>query len=87
MKKLTGIAIATVLGLTSAAVFAQTPMSTTTMTTTKAPQAAAKATATAKKEPSAAQLAQREKMKTCNVQAKDKKGADRQAFMKTCLSK
>jgi hypothetical protein len=29
---------------------------------------------------------QQEKMKTCNEQAGDKKGEDRKAFMKTCLS-
>ena len=29
---------------------------------------------------------QQEKMKTCNTQAADKKGDDRKAFMKTCLS-
>jgi len=30
--------------------------------------------------------AQQEKMKACNDQASDKKGDDRKAFMKTCLS-
>lgn len=39
----------------------------------------------AKKEPSAAQKAQQEKMKSCNSQAKDKKGEERKAFMKGCL--
>ena len=29
---------------------------------------------------------QQEKMKACNAQAGDKKGDDRKAFMKTCLS-
>ena len=29
---------------------------------------------------------QQEKMKTCNAQAGDKKGDERKAFMKTCLS-
>jgi hypothetical protein len=29
---------------------------------------------------------QQEKMKTCNTQAGDKKGEERKAFMKTCLS-
>jgi hypothetical protein len=35
-----------------------------------------------------AQVAQREKMKTCNAEAKAgaKKGDERKAFMKTCLS-
>ena len=39
-----------------------------------------------KKAPSAAQKAQQEKMKSCNAQAKDKKGDTRKAFMKECLS-
>lgn len=34
----------------------------------------------------AADNAQSNLMKTCNVEAKDKKGDDRKAFMKTCLS-
>jgi len=39
-----------------------------------------------KKAPSAAQQAQRNKMKECNVQAAGKKGDERKAFMKQCLS-
>ncbi len=41
----------------------------------------------AKKEPSEKQLAQRQKMKDCNKEAKDKemKGDDRKAFMSDCL--
>lgn len=39
-----------------------------------------------KKEPSAAQKAQQEKMKACNEQATGKSGDDRKAFMKQCLS-
>ncbi|WP_431191512.1 PsiF family protein [Ottowia testudinis] len=31
--------------------------------------------------------AQQEKMKTCNVEAKGKKGAERRTFMSDCLSK
>jgi len=44
--------------------------------------------AVAKKEPSAKQLAQREKMKGCNADAKAQglKGDERKAFMKSCLS-
>jgi hypothetical protein len=34
-----------------------------------------------------AKTAQQSKMKTCNVDAKDKKGDERKAFMKECLSK
>jgi hypothetical protein len=43
----------------------------------------------AKKEPTAAQKAQREKMKTCNQEAKQKelKGEERKVFMRGCLSK
>lgn len=41
----------------------------------------------AKKEPTAAQKAQQERMKACNKQASDKqiKGDDRKKFMSTCL--
>ena len=42
--------------------------------------------AKAKKEPTAAQKAQQEKMKACNAKATDKKGDERKAFMKQCLS-
>ncbi|MCL2021477.1 MAG: PsiF family protein [Betaproteobacteria bacterium] len=42
-----------------------------------------------RKEPTAAQKAQREKMKTCNqeARAKELKGDERKAFMSSCLSK
>ena len=40
-----------------------------------------------KKEPSAAQKKQQQRMKDCNEKAGDKKGDDRKAFMKECLSK
>jgi psiF repeat len=43
-------------------------------------------TAASDKAPSDAQKAQQDKMKMCNQQAGDKKGDERQAFMKTCLS-
>jgi psiF repeat-containing protein len=33
-----------------------------------------------------AKMSQQDKMKMCNEQAGDKKGDDRKAFMKTCLS-
>jgi hypothetical protein len=36
--------------------------------------------------PALAQNAQQERMKTCNTKAGDKKGNDRKAFMKDCLS-
>ena len=49
---------------------------------------AAQATNSGKKAASPAQLAQQEKMKTCNKEAKDKalKGDERETFMKKCLS-
>jgi hypothetical protein len=36
---------------------------------------------------SAKQASQTDKMKTCNVEAKGKKGDERRAFMKECLSR
>ena len=39
----------------------------------------------AKKEPSAKQKAQQERMADCNKKAGDKKGDERKAFMSTCL--
>ncbi len=39
-----------------------------------------------KREPSAAQKAQMERMKDCNVKAKGMKGEERSNFMKGCLS-
>jgi hypothetical protein len=39
----------------------------------------------AKKEPSAKQKAQQERMKDCNAKAADKKGDERQKFMSSCL--
>ena len=49
---------------------------------------AAPATAPGKKAASPAQLAQQEKMKNCNKEAKEKalKGDERKVFMKKCLS-
>ena len=39
----------------------------------------------AKKEPSAAQKKQQERMRACNDKAADKKGDERKAFMSSCL--
>ena len=39
----------------------------------------------AKKEPSAAQKKQQERMKACNEKAGDKKGDERKKFMSSCL--
>ena len=47
--------------------------------------AAAGAYAQDKKEPSAAQKKQQERMKACNEKAGDKKGDERQKFMSACL--
>ena len=38
-----------------------------------------------KKEPSAAQKKQQERMKDCNAKAEGKKGDDRKKFMSSCL--
>ena len=52
------------------------------------PTKAAAKPATAKKEPSAKQKAQQEKMKSCSKDASDKKlkGDDRKKFMSGCMS-
>ena len=42
---------------------------------------------TAAPEKATAVQSQQDKMRTCNKQATGKKGAERKAFMKTCLSK
>ena len=47
--------------------------------------AATAAYAQDKKEPTAAQKKQQERMKDCNAKAGDKKGDERQKFMSTCL--
>jgi len=47
--------------------------------------AATGALAQDKKEPSAKQKAQQERMKDCNAKAGDKKGDDRKKFMSSCL--
>lgn len=78
-------AIALSTAFMGAAAMAQT--ASPPSTPAKAPVVAAAKAPAAKKAPSAAQLAQRAKMKSCNQQASGKKGADRKAFMKTCLSK
>ncbi len=46
---------------------------------------AAPSAAKAKKEPSAKQKAQQERMKSCSKQATGKKGDERKKFMGTCL--
>jgi hypothetical protein len=73
MNKLLALIVAGAFAFTTAAFAADPPK-------TAAPAAAAPAAA-----PTAANP-QQEKMKTCNAQAGDKKGDERKAFMKTCLS-
>jgi hypothetical protein len=78
MKTMTMLVLATILGLSSAVAQA-------------ADTAVAKKTPTAKAQPAAAsgdmvKVSQQDKMRLCAKQAKGQKGAERKAFMKTCLS-
>jgi hypothetical protein len=52
-----------------------------------APQKGADATATAAPADTSAKPTQQNRMKTCNAEAKGKKGDERKAFMKECLSR
>ncbi len=77
MKRMTMLVLAAVLGLSSAVAHADT--------------AAAKKAPTAKAQPAAVsgdttKVSQQDKMRLCAKQAKGQKGAERKAFMKTCLS-
>jgi hypothetical protein len=49
--------------------------------------AAPQKTATTAAAPQTGAISQQDKMRLCNKQATGKKGAERKAFMKTCLSK
>jgi Skp family chaperone for outer membrane proteins len=75
MNKLMALIVAGAFAAATSA-FAADPPKTAATDTAKT----AAATDTAKPNP------QQEKMKACNAQAGDKKGDDRKAFMKTCLS-
>ena len=75
MRVLTMLVLASVLGLSSAAVRAETPVGN------KAPTVKAQAITT---EPT--KVTQQDKMRLCAKQASGKKGPERKAFMKTCLS-
>jgi psiF repeat len=75
MRVLTMLVLASVLGLSSAMVRAEGPAAS------KAPTVKAQA-ATA--EP--IKVSQQDKMRLCAKDAKGKKGPERKAFMKTCLS-
>ena len=90
---LSAIAFALTMGL-SAGVQAQTAPAAPAKAASAqaAPAKMAPASAAAPAAPEAvkaapAKTAQQNKMKTCNVEAKGKKGGDRKAFMKECLSK
>ena len=82
MKVLTLLVLVSVLGLSSAVAHADTPVAnkaTTTKATTAKAQGAITAAAPEK-------VSQQDKMRLCAKQATGKKGAERKAFMKTCLS-
>ena len=75
MRVLTMLVLASVLGLSSAVVRAETPVAN------KAPTVKTQAITT---EPT--KVTQQDKMRLCAKQASGKKGPERKAFMKTCLS-
>jgi pentapeptide MXKDX repeat protein len=93
MHKLVALIVAGAFAVATSA-FAQTPPKTDAPKTDAAKTDAAKTDAaktdTAKTDTAKTDTAktnpQQEKMKACNAQAGDKKGDDRKAFMKTCLS-
>jgi hypothetical protein len=76
MKVLTMLVLASVLGLSSAVARADTPAPK------KEPTVKTQAIAGG----GAVKLSQQDKMRLCAKDAKGKKGPDRKAFMKTCLS-
>jgi hypothetical protein len=75
MRVLTMLVLASVLGLSSAMVRAEGPV------TGKAPTVKTQAVTA---EPT--KVSQQDKMRVCAKDAKGKKGPERKAFMKTCLS-
>ena len=75
MKLLSMLILASVLGLSSAVASADSPA---TGKATKAQGAIAG--------PAPEKVSQQDKMRLCAKQATGKKGAERKAFMKTCLS-
>jgi hypothetical protein len=77
MKVLTMLVLASVLGLSSAVACADTPVAK------KEPTVKVQA-ATTGAVPE--KISQQDKMRLCAKQATGKKGAERKAFMKTCLS-
>ncbi len=80
----------TIYALTLAALIAVvTPVASADDTTAAKPRPAKVQTAALKADAPAApvKLSQQDKMRLCAKQATGKKGAERKAFMKTCLSK
>ena len=79
MKALHALTIATLIGFT-------VPVAQADDTVTARPQSAkTQAAATAPTAP--VKISQQDKMKLCAKEATGKKGAERKAFMKSCLSK
>ena len=77
MKILTMLVLASVLGLSSAVARAESP------TPKKEPTAKTQAATTGEVP---VKVSQQDKMRLCAKQATGKKGPERKAFMKTCLS-
>ena len=77
MKVLTLLVLASVLGTSSAVARADTPVAN------KAPTVKAQAATTGA---APVKISQQDKMRLCAKQATGKKGAERKALMKTCLS-
>ena len=75
MKTLYALALAGLIGLAAPAAYADEAAAPTRANKTSAPAAAPE------------KISQQDKMRLCAKQATGKKGAERKAFMKTCLSK
>jgi hypothetical protein len=75
MKTLYALALAGLIGIAAPAAYGED--STTPPRAAKTPASAA----------TPAKISQQDKMRQCAKQATGKKGAERKAFMKTCLSK
>ena len=75
MKTVYALALASLIGLAAPVAYADDAAAPTR--TNKTPAAAA----------APVKVSQQEKMRLCAKQATGKKGAERKAFMKTCLSK
>lgn len=89
MTKLSLIAIAVLFASFTAHAADSTASKSGLPAPTAAPAAAAapQKTATTAAAPQTGAISQQDKMRLCSKQATGKKGAERKAFMKTCLSK